>query len=104
VAEEIADIAREAMRNAFRHAGASRIDVRLAYYGRQLALDVADDGRGIEDAVLRAGGRAGHWGLLGMRERAARIGGRLNIDSGAGRGTTVRLVAPLARDTALDAP
>jgi len=104
VAEEIADIAREAMRNAFRHAGASRIDVRLAYYGRQLALDVADDGRGIEDAVLRAGGRAGHWGLLGMRERAARIGGRLNIDSRAGRGTTVRLVVPLARDTALDAP
>lgn len=98
VAAEAAEVAREAMRNAFRHAGATRIEVRLAYGARELALEVADDGRGIEDAVLKAGRRNGHWGLVGMRERAARIGGRLGIDSDAGRGTTVCLVVPLARD------
>lgn len=99
MAAEAAEVAREAMRNAFRHAGATRIEVRLAYGARELALEVADDGRGIDAPVLRAGARDGHWGLVGMRERAARIGGRLSIDSGAGRGTTVGLVVPLARET-----
>ena len=93
--EEIAEIAREAVRNAFRHAGASRVDVRLAYGAHQLALEVTDDGCGIEDAVLRAGRREGHWGLVGMRERAARIAGQLQIDSSAGRGTKVALLVPL---------
>jgi len=100
VAGEAAEVAREAMRNAFRHAGATRVKVRLAYGARALTLEVADDGRGIEDAVLRAGGRDGHWGLVGMRERAARIGGRLSIDSGVGCGTTVVLVVPVTPDTA----
>lgn len=100
LAEEVAEIAREALRNAFRHAGATRIDVRLAYGPGQLVLEVADDGRGIEDAVLQAGGCEGHWGLVGMRERAARIGGRLRVDSAAGQGTTVGVTAPLAPDTA----
>lgn len=98
--EDIAEIAREAVRNAFRHAGATRIEVRLTYGGRQLALEVIDDGCGIEDAVLRAGRRDGHWGLVGMRERAARIAGQLQIDSSAGRGTKVGLVVPLARGNA----
>lgn len=93
--EEIVEIAREAVRNAFRHAGATRVDVRLAYGGHQLTLEVIDDGSGIEDAVLRAGRREGHRGLVGMRERAARIAGRLHIDSSAGRGTKVGLVVPL---------
>ena len=96
LAEEVAEIAREAMRNAFRHAGATRIDVRLAYGRRRLALEVADDGRGVAEAVLQAGRRDGHWGLVGMRERAAQIGGQLTVDSVAGRGTTVRLAVPLA--------
>ena len=95
LAEEVAEIGREAMRNAFHHAGASRIDVRLTYERRKLVLEVADNGRGIGDAVLRAGGREGHWGMVGMRERAARIGGRLSVDSVAGSGATVCLVAPL---------
>nr|WP_229520045.1 ATP-binding protein [Massilia oculi] len=96
LAEEVAEIAREAMRNAFRHAGAARIDVRLTYGRRRLALEVADDGGGIAEAVLQAGRRDGHWGLVGMRERAAQIGGQLTVDSRAGRGTTVRLTVPLA--------
>lgn len=96
LAEEVAEIAREAMRNAFRHAGATRIDVRLTYGRRRLALEVADDGGGIPEAVLQAGRRDGHWGLVGMRERAAQIGGQLTVASVAGRGTTVRLTVPLA--------
>lgn len=96
LAEEVAEIAREAMRNAFRHAGATRVDVRLTYGRRRLALEVADDGGGIAEAVLQAGRRDGHWGLVGMRERAAQIGGQLAVASVAGRGTTVRLVVSLA--------
>lgn len=98
LAEEVAEIAREAMRNAFRHAGATRIDVRLVYGRGQLELEVADDGRGIAEAVLKAGRIDGHWGLVGMRERAARIGGRLSVDSAAGQGARVGVTVPLARD------
>jgi streptogramin lyase len=85
LAEEVAEIAREAMRNAFHHAGATRIDVRLTYGRRRLALEVADDGGGIAEAVLQAG----------RRERASQIGGQLTVDSGAGGGAKVRLAVPL---------
>jgi signal transduction histidine kinase/ligand-binding sensor domain-containing protein len=94
VAEEAGDIAREALRNAFAHAGASRIVACLSYGRRALVLSVADNGQGLPQEVARAGYRSGHWGLIGMRERAARIGARLAIDSGARTGTTVRLEAP----------
>lgn len=82
VADEILAIAGEALHNACRHAGASEIDIRLAYGRRALALTVADNGRGIDAQVLRDGRRAGHWGLVGMRERAAGIGGVLDVGNG----------------------
>jgi signal transduction histidine kinase len=91
VADEVADVAREALRNAFTHAHATRIRVTLAYARRALTLCVSDDGRGIPEPVLRAGTVAGHWGLVGMRERAARIHARLDIASGPRQGTTVTL-------------
>jgi signal transduction histidine kinase len=91
VADEVADVAREALRNAFTHAHATRIRVTLAYARRALTLCVSDDGRGIPEPVLRAGALAGHWGLVGMRERAARIHARLDIASGPRQGTTVTL-------------
>jgi signal transduction histidine kinase/ligand-binding sensor domain-containing protein len=94
VADEIADIAREALRNAFAHAHAARIWVTLEYAQRALVLCVADDGRGIPDAVRRDGARSGHWGLVGMRERAARIGARLHVASGPREGTAVTLTVP----------
>jgi signal transduction histidine kinase len=94
VADEIADIAREALRNAFVHAHAARIWVTLEYAHRTLVLCVADDGRGIPQAVRRDGARSGHWGLVGMRERAARIGARLEIASGPREGTAVTLTVP----------
>jgi len=97
VADEIAEIAREALRNAFAHAQATRIRVTLTYGRRALTLCVADDGRGLPEPVRRDGARSGHWGLVGMRERAARIGGRIDITGGPRQGTTVLLTVPAAR-------
>jgi signal transduction histidine kinase len=94
VADEIAEIAREALRNAFAHAHAARIRVTLTYARRTLAVCIADDGRGMPEPVQRDGARSGHWGLVGMRERAARIGARLDITSGPRQGTTVALTVP----------
>jgi signal transduction histidine kinase len=96
-AEEVAAIAHEALRNAFAHADAARVRVTLGYGRRALTLTVRDDGAGIDSAVLRAGGKAGHWGLVGMRERADRLGATLAVDSAPGRGTTVTLAVPAAR-------
>ena len=93
VRDEIYRIAREALVNAFRHSGAATIEVEIEYAARQLRVRVRDDGRGIDSDVLRAG-RENHWGLPGMRERAERIGARLQVWSRAGSGTEVELAVP----------
>jgi signal transduction histidine kinase len=89
--DEVYRIAREAVGNAVRHAGASHIAVRLAYGWLAIVLEVHDDGCGIEEGVLARGNRDGHWGLTGMRERAALLGAKLAVSSRAGEGTVVRL-------------
>jgi signal transduction histidine kinase len=99
VADEIAEIGREALRNAFAHAHAARIRVTLVYARRTLTLCVADDGCGLPEPVRRDGpvvaaAYRGHWGLVGMRERAARIGARLDIAGGPRQGTSVTLTVP----------
>jgi signal transduction histidine kinase len=66
--------------------------VTCAYAPRELRLEVRDDGRGFDPAWAAANG---HFGLVGMRERAAAIGARLTIDSAPGRGTAVLVVIPL---------
>jgi signal transduction histidine kinase len=88
-------IAGEAVRNAFRHANARRIEVEIRYDERRLRVRVRDDGRGIQPAVLE-GDRPGHFGLPGMRERAEVIGGRLNVWSEGGLGTEIELTIPAA--------
>jgi len=93
-ADEVFGIVREALWNAFVHAQPRRVSVTLRYGGDALALAVADDGRGIPPAVLQDGGRAGHWGIPGMRERAAAIG-ILDVASQPGQGTTWTLRLPL---------
>jgi signal transduction histidine kinase len=84
-------LAQEAVSNAYRHARASRIDVRLAYQPRAVSLAVLDDGTGLpaSDGPLPA-----ERGLAGMRERAAEIGGTLVIDTRPGGGTEVRAEIP----------
>jgi len=94
VADEIAEIAREALRNAFAHAHAAHLHVTLEYGRRALVLCVADDGRGMPGPVRRDGAPSGHWGLVGMRERAVRIEAKLDICSGPRLGTAVTLTVP----------
>jgi signal transduction histidine kinase len=91
--DDIYRIAREALRNAFLHAQASKIEADITYGARLLRLRVRDDGKGINPKLLDAG-RDGHWGLKGMRERAEQIGARLEIWSEAGAGTEVELRIP----------
>lgn len=93
IRDEVYRIGREALLNAYRHAGAQSIEVALEYAPHHLRVRVRDDGRGIDDEVLRAG-RDGHWGLSGMRERAERIGARLTVWSRPGAGTEIDLTIP----------
>jgi ligand-binding sensor domain-containing protein/signal transduction histidine kinase len=92
--DEIYRIAREVLRNAFQHASAHRIEAEIRYDDRLFRLRIRDDGRGIDQKVLDEGGRAGHWGLPGIQERAKRIGARLDFWSQAGAGTEVELTVP----------
>lgn len=85
-------VVQECLTNATRHAQASRVRVDLAVQRASLELRVADDGRGFD---VKAD-PAGHFGLLGMRERAQRVGARLELHSQRGRGTEVRVCLPLA--------
>src|SRR5262249_21390159 len=91
--QEIYRIGREALLNAFCHSRAKRVEFELEYADRELQMRVRDNGIGIDPQVLRDG-REGHWGLAGMRERAERIGGFLNISSSPTSGTEVRLSIP----------
>jgi ligand-binding sensor domain-containing protein/signal transduction histidine kinase len=93
--DEVYRIASEALRNAFRHAQARRIQVGIRYDERQLRLRVRDDGKGIDPKVLDEG-RSGHFGLPGMRERAELIRGRLTVESELESGTEVELTVPAA--------
>ncbi len=90
-------IAAEAVRNTFRHSHGTQCEVELRYGKRQLRLRVRDDGRGIDRAVIAAGGRRGHHGLCGMRERAEVVGGKLTVWSAPGSGTEVELTIPASR-------
>jgi signal transduction histidine kinase len=94
IQDEVYRIARELLRNAFRHAEAGRIEVEVRYDSRHLGLHVRDDGKGIDPEILKAGGRAGHYGLPGMRERASQLGARLEFWSEAGAGTEAVLTVP----------
>ena len=91
--DEVYAIAREAVRNAFRHAQARDIEADIRYSGSLFQLRVRDDGQGIDPGIV-AEGRAGHYGLPGMRERAKRIGGKLDVWTATGAGTEIELSIP----------
>ena len=92
VRDEVYRIGSEAIRNACAHSGADRVVVELSYV-ENLVLRIRDNGKGIDPDVA-AKGRGGHFGLVGMYERAARIKGKLTISSSFGAGTVVELVVP----------
>jgi signal transduction histidine kinase/ligand-binding sensor domain-containing protein len=97
VRDEAYWIGREALVNAFQHAQGRRIEIEIGYGRRELRLRFRDDGRGIDPSVLEAGGRPGHWGIPGMRERARKIGANLQAWSRPGAGTEVELRVPGSR-------
>jgi len=86
--EVIAQVVRETLTNVRRHSGSSICRVKMAFDARPFLIEVSDEGRG-----FHSGGGDGY-GLVGMRERAAGIGGRLEVVSTEGRGTTVFLFGP----------
>ena len=91
--DEVYRIGREALVNAFRHSGAKSVEIQLEYAASQLRVRVRDNGRGIDPQLLQSG-REGHWGLPGMRERAERIGAKLQVWSSSAAGTEVELSVP----------
>lgn len=92
-ATQVSRVIQEALTNARRHSGARRITVRLRMEGKDLLAEVSDDGAGFGPEVPPG------VGLGSMRERAALVGGNLEIESEEGHGTTVRLRVPLSRGT-----
>jgi signal transduction histidine kinase len=95
--DEVYRIAGEAVRNAFKHAEAQQIEVEIRYDDRQLRVRVRDDGKGIDPKLLNEEGRAGHFGIRGMRERAKLLGGKLTVWSELDSGTEVELKIPASR-------
>ena len=89
--DEVYGIARELLRNAFQHSRAHHIEAEIRYDSHLLRVLIRDDGKGMDPKVLKEGGKPGHWGLPGVRERAKQIGARLHFWSEAGAGTEVQL-------------
>ena len=92
--EEVSRVALEILRNAYQHAQAHRIEAELRYGVETFRLRIRDDGRGVDPTFLKEGGRPGHWGLRGIRERAERIGANVDFWSEAGAGTEVQIEIP----------
>jgi signal transduction histidine kinase/ligand-binding sensor domain-containing protein len=104
VSAEIGRIAGEALFNIARHAKAKSVEVAISFSGHQLGVEIRDDGVGIAEEVMATGHKPGHFGLVGMRERAQRIGGVLFIESQPGVGTVVALKLPARLAFADEAP
>jgi signal transduction histidine kinase len=92
--QQLLRIAQEAVANVMKHANASRIRIELRGEAKRLCLRIVDNGRGFEqrDAFAAQGG---HFGLLGMRERAERLGGEFRLASQPGEGTQVEVSVQL---------
>jgi signal transduction histidine kinase/ligand-binding sensor domain-containing protein len=94
IQDEVYRIGRELLRNAFQHADAHHIEAEIRYDDHALVMLIRDDGKGIDPTVLKHGGRTGHWGLPGVRERAQQIRARIDFWTENGAGTEVQLRVP----------
>jgi signal transduction histidine kinase len=90
-------IAQESLANTARHARASRVGITLSYMDGEVTLDVRDDGRGFAPDAVGPGTASGGFGLGGMRARAERLAGRVDVESEPGQGTAVSVRVPLVR-------
>jgi signal transduction histidine kinase len=95
VEQHLLRIAQEAVTNTVKHSRAGQVLIHLVFEPRRFRMIVADDGQGFEPREAFSEG-GGHFGLLGMRERAERLGGELELDSAPGQGTRVTVTVPLA--------
>ncbi|MES2921084.1 MAG: ATP-binding protein [Verrucomicrobiota bacterium] len=94
IGDNVLRIGQEAITNALKHADASVLRIDLTTTADRISLVVSDDGSGFTPSIA-PDGRTGHFGLVGMRERTERIGGKLDITSQPGEGTTIRIEVPL---------
>ncbi|SDI33088.1 Signal transduction histidine kinase [Actinokineospora alba] len=94
VAAALVSTARGALANVREHAGAARVAVTLTYHDDEVLLDIRDDGRGFQPGQPPSGPLRGR-GLRGIRERAEQLGGRADVESAMGEGTTVSVRFPL---------
>ena len=94
VCDDACQIGQEALINAFRHSLGQKIETEITFARTELRLRFRDDGCGVDSKILEHGGRPGHWGMTGMRERARKMGARLDIWSRPGAGTEVELRIP----------
>jgi signal transduction histidine kinase len=92
--DDIFSIAREALVNAFSHSKAAQISLKLEYSKRVFCFSCSDDGCGMPAEIKLAGGAPGRYGLVGMRERADKLGAHLSIEATAPQGTKVTLKVP----------
>jgi signal transduction histidine kinase len=95
VEENFLRIAQEALTNVVKHSGATSVTIQIIFSPDSVAIEIKDNGSGLVAARIAARDEP-HYGLLGMKERAARIGGRLDVSGPAGEGTTVRVSVSLA--------
>ena len=79
VYEEVCFICREALSNAFRHANAQKVEVAISFERSRFGVVIRDNGQGLQPRETLAGSLNGHWGIVGMRERAERIGAKFDI-------------------------
>lgn len=94
---ELCRIAREAIVNTLHHANAKSAEISLGYGKTELSMKCSDTGIGIPPDVLRSGRRSGHWGLIGMKERAASIEAKFQVWSTPGAGTQIEIRVPAKR-------
>jgi len=96
-------IVQEAITNCIKHSGARTVEVTLACSAKDLRLSVRDDGRGIVRGETN-GVDGGHYGMVGMRERASQMGAEFELTSAPGQGTTVSVLMPVTKEVPVASP
>jgi len=96
--ENLLRIAQESLTNVIKHSGATTVKIELDYGPQSIALQISDNGQGFEQEKT-VGPNEGHFGLLGISERAKRLGAELSVHSEPGKGTTVRVRVPIEENS-----
>jgi two-component system sensor histidine kinase DegS len=94
IVEILHRVTQESLNNIAHHARATQVTLAILEGNRELTLSITDNGSGFDPDQLADG----HYGIIGMRERAQAVGGRLVIESSTQRGTTVQLIVPVNRE------